>query len=131
ARLPFDAELLRLRVVLEQLRVAAPLSGDLELLGGLVLTEAATEDVPEEPGLQAPVGAALQACPDHPDQGHPVDGGPGEDPLRLLDVRPAEPDAFDREAHTGTFDLGEPEEHQSVSSSGSSTFSRRRLRAAA
>src|ERR1700731_2189762 len=100
ARFPRDAELLRYCVVFEQLRVASPLGGDLKLLGGFFRAEATAHDVPEEPGLQAPVGGAFQAGPDHPDQRDPVDGGPGEDPLRLLDVRPPEPDAFDREPHT-------------------------------
>ena len=50
----FERELAGVRVEVEELAVAAPVDGDVELVAGFAAAEAATEGVEEEPGVEFP-----------------------------------------------------------------------------
>ncbi len=102
------------RVIGVKLGVTAPVHGDVELPDGLVLTDAGTEDVGEEAGREVAVEAAAQGAVDRADQRCPVQRGPGEHLLAVLDARAREDPSAARQRKLLAAEFREAEQHQCV-----------------
>src|ERR1700677_1320672 len=74
-----QGELAGIGIEIEELAVASPVDGDLQLAPSFLLGEPPAQQIEEEPLAQGAVLGGLQRLADGPHQGRPLPGPQGED----------------------------------------------------
>ncbi len=109
-----QADLAVAGVVFEELCVASPVDGGVELRSGFFAAVLAGKKVDEEPFAQRAVAGVLERASDAPHERHALDGRIAEDFLGPLNVGAGEPLAGRSQVQAPVLDGREAEERQRV-----------------